>query len=86
MPTYPKSEGPELINYLDITGGKWDNLTYAGSPRARVDIPGRFKIPFTPLYIGGEVNVGDGPDDLRIFVGTRVDVGPLLAKLIPSTN
>jgi len=46
----------------------------------------RFKIPFTPLYIGGEVNVGDGPDDLRIFIGTRVDVGPLLAKLIPSTN
>jgi hypothetical protein len=86
MPADLKSTGPELVNYIDLTVGKWDNLVFNGAPHRRFDAAGRFKLPYTPLYIGGEVNVGDGPNDIRVFFGTRVDIGSIIGKLVPSAK
>lgn len=88
----PQSEAPELLSWLDVTAGRWDNFRIypSGTPNhmyerpLRFDAVGRLKIPFTPFYVGGEVNVGPGPDDLRVFVGTRIDIGKVLTSLIPA--
>lgn len=87
----PQSEAPQLLSYLDITGGVWDNFRIypSGTNEVyrrpwRLDATARFKIPLTPLYVGGEVNVGPGPDDMRIFVGTRIDIGKVITTLIPT--
>ena len=87
----PQSEAPQLLSYLDITGGRWDNFRIypSGTNEVyrrpwRLDATARFKIPLTPLYVGGEVNVGSGPDDMRIFVGTRIDIGKVVTALIPA--
>jgi hypothetical protein len=52
----------------------------------RLDVNGRYKIPFTILYIGFDANLGPGGSDFRLFAGTRVDVSSILGKLLPSTN
>ncbi|MGP8247040.1 MAG: hypothetical protein ACLQVN_21295 [Bryobacteraceae bacterium] len=89
---HPQPEAPELLIWLDVTVGRWDNFRIypSGIPNRvyerpwRFDAVGRLKIPYTPFYVGGEVNVGPGPDDLRIFVGTRIDIGKVLTSLIPA--
>lgn len=84
MGVNPKSEAPELLSYLDVTGGKWDNFRYKGMIPWRLDVTGKFKIPRTVFYVGAGVNAGPGIDDLRIFFGARIDVGKMLGALIPS--
>lgn len=93
-----KTIAPELISYLDFTVGRFDNFRRAkilpnpkDDPDAvtiptRVEFSGRFKIPSTPLTIGFSANMGQGRDDLRIFFGTRFDIGRLLARALPTTN
>jgi hypothetical protein len=88
---------PELISYLDITYGRFDNFrlprvispTQSTIPPSvddeivkRFEIHGRFKIPETPLYVGFTGNVGHGPDDLRFFFGTRFDFSRAIARML----
>lgn len=87
---------PELVSYVDLTVGKFDNYrkpkpnvepSYGAgfvSP-ARFEIHGRAKIPQTPLTIGFTINTGSGPDDYQIFIGSRFDATKLLKKLLPGT-
>jgi hypothetical protein len=87
LPAHFHQEGPELLSYLDVTAGRWENYRESNGTRgARLDVNGRFKIPLTILYIGFDANVGPGGSDFRLFVGTRVDVGSILGRLLPSTN
>lgn len=85
---------PDLISYLDLTYGKFENfelgfpvLDELGNPRTvfetrgRWSFEGRLKLPQIPLYLGFNANVGKGPDDVRFFFGTRFDVGKLLKIL-----
>jgi hypothetical protein len=93
----PKSVAPELLSHLDVTVGKFDNFRTprrrppTGEPLEgdqfnrdlRVETHGRFKIPFMPIYLGFTSNFGPGPDDTRVFFGTRFDIGEAIAKVIP---
>ena len=90
-----KTIAPELFSYLDVTVGRFDNFRRAvKNPKdpdavtipTRVEFQGRFKIPSTPLSIGFSANMGPGRDDLRIFFGTRFDIGRLLARALPITT
>jgi hypothetical protein len=82
---------PELISFLDLTAGKFSNLH---RPKAgagpdefdepwRVELHGRFKIPQSPIYVGFTGNIGQGQDDMRLFIGTRFDLSKVLAKVLP---
>jgi hypothetical protein len=87
LPAHFNREGPELLSYLDITAGKWENYREANGVRGvRLDVNGRYKIPYTLLYIGFDANTGPGGSDFRVFAGTRVDVSTILGKLLPSSN
>ncbi len=87
LPARFNKENSELLSYVDITGGKWEDFREPnGSRGARLDVKGRYKLPYTLLYVGFEANVGPGGSDYRLFAGTRVDVSTILGKLLPSTN
>jgi hypothetical protein len=87
LPAHFRKEGPELLSYLDVTAGRWENYRESNGTRGvRLDVNGRYKIPFTILYIGFDANLGPGGSDFRLFAGTRVDVSSILGKLLPSTN
>ena len=89
---------PELVSFMDVTVGQFHNFRVAGPPvvnpgysdgaviPTRVEFQGRFKIPSTPLTIGFSANMGRGRDDMRVFFGTRFDIGRLLARALPSVN
>ena len=87
---------PELISWLDITTGRWENfeltiptgqLDADGNPittrqrRWRYQAEGRLKIPETPFMVGFDGNFGQGPDDLRFGFGMRFDVAKLIHRL-----
>ncbi len=75
------NSAPELISYLHVTVGKWENFEL---DHWRVALEGRLKIPDMPLQIGFDANVrlrGSGPGDLRFLFGTRFDLGDLIGKL-----
>jgi len=87
---------PELISWLSITYGRWENFeveTPTGMKDAtghdilwrqrpwRWEALGRLKIPETPFIIGFDGNFGKGPDDLRFIFGTRFDMGKILHTL-----
>jgi hypothetical protein len=92
----PKGQGssPELLSYIDVTTGRWDNLR---TPRPgitpvggagfqyplRFDAEGRHKVPYGPFFVGFGLNVGSGADDLRFLFGTRFDIGQLLSSITP---
>lgn len=87
LPSHFAKQGPELLSYVDVTWGRWENYREAnGSRGTRMDVNGRYKIPYTLLYLGFEANVGPGGSDFRLFAGTRVDVSSIIGKLLPSTN
>ncbi len=85
---------PQLISYLDLTAGRWDNLR---TPRpgvqpvdgagylypVRFSAEGVLQVPYSPFFVGFGLNVGRGPDDLRFLFGTRFDIGQLLGKITP---
>jgi len=86
LPAHLDRHQPELLTYLDLTGGEWENFRdQGGKPGVRFDATGRFKLPFTPFFIGFDSNVGAGANSFGIFAGLRVDGSKLLAKFIPST-
>src|SRR5262249_88469 len=68
---------PELISYMDITGGKWDNF----NRRLRLQFEGRLKIPAIPMpfYTGFDANLGGGPDDLRFLFAVHFDIGKVVS-------
>ncbi len=101
---FPKDENcdsfadyaPELISWLDITMGRWENFELTiptgqldgdGNPittrqrRWRYQAEGRLKIPETPFMVGFDGNFGQGPDDLRFGFGMRFDVAKLIHRL-----
>jgi len=83
-----KHTAPELLSYLDVTWGKWQDFREAvtGNRGTRLDVAGRYKIPYTVLFIGFDANTGPGGSDIRLLAGTRVDVSTILGKLLPSAN
>lgn len=86
--TVRKQTAPELLSYLDVTWGKWENFREAvtGIRGTRLDVAGRYKIPYTILFLGFDANTGPGGSDVRLYAGTRVDISTILGKLLPSTN
>lgn len=87
---------PELISWLAITRGRWENFeveTPTGMKDAmgndilwrqrpyRWEALGRLKIPETPFIVGFDGNFGKGPDDVRFLFGTRFDIGKILHTL-----
>ena len=87
---------PQLISYLDIMRGRWQNLERripTGEKNAagedifvrrrplRWALEGRLKIPALPFVIGFDSNIGEGPDDLRFLFGTNFDVAQLFNLL-----
>lgn len=87
---------PQLVSYLDITRGRWQNLERlvdteetdsAGEPifvrrrPFRWALEGRLKIPSLPFLIGFDSNIGEGPDDLRFIFGTNFDIAQLFKLL-----
>jgi hypothetical protein len=92
----PKGKGaaPELLSYIDVSAGRWDNLRVLKQDiqpvdgagfryPLRFDVEGRLKIPYAPFFVGFGLNVGSGADDLRFLFGTRFDIGQLLTTLVP---
>ncbi len=87
-----RNRAPDLLSYLDVTWGKWKNLR--NFPNAlpddtskvptRLGIEGRLKLPSLPFIIGFDSNTGPGPDEFRFIFGTRLDLGNVLKKLIPT--
>jgi hypothetical protein len=87
LPSHFYKQNPELLSYVDFTFGKWENFREASGTRGvRFDAKGRYKIPYTILYVGFEANVGPGGSDYRMFAGTRLDISSVLGKLLPTTN
>jgi len=88
------SVAPELISFLDVTYGRFDNFRLPKDTPAnllptsndripsRLEIYGRLRIPETPLYVGFTGNLGPGPDDMRFFFGTRFDFSKVVGKLL----
>jgi hypothetical protein len=91
-----KDIAPELISWLAITYGRWENFeieTPTGQKDAmgndilwrrrpyRWEALGRLKIPETPFIVGFDGNFGKGPDDVRFIFGTRFDIGKILRTL-----
>lgn len=87
---------PELVSWLDISRGKYENfavpvptgqLDDGGNPITRLEerwrwqAEGRLKIPETPFIVGFDGNFGDGPDDLRFGFGMRFELGKLIHRL-----
>jgi hypothetical protein len=94
LPEDAAAEAPGLISYLDLAIGRWDNFrlyknseTQTGPPYRwplRFDAQGRFKIPWSPFFVGFDANVGPGADDFRFIFGARIDIGKLLGRLVPT--
>ncbi len=92
------NRAPELVSYVDVTYGRYDNYfteTYTGEGQTptgyvrfpwRLDVIGVLKVPATPIYIGTELNKGTGPDSMSVYLGIRTDLTSLLAKLIPAVQ
>lgn len=87
---------PELVSWLDISRGKYENFAVSvptgqldadGNPVTRLEnrwrwqAEGRLKIPETPFIVGFDGNFGDGPDDLRFGFGMRFELGKLIHRL-----
>lgn len=74
-------KAPELLSWLDVVYGRFTSL----DPHCkRLSIDGTLKAPGTPLVVGFSANIGRSGgvrDDLRLFLGTRFDLGALMAKL-----
>ncbi|HWQ02848.1 MAG TPA: hypothetical protein VNL38_00065 [Candidatus Nitrosotenuis sp.] len=73
------NRAPELISYLDILGGTWENFEIPDDKRLAIE--GRIKIPSIPLFFGVDVVFGKGRDDVRFLFGTGFDVGNLVGLL-----
>lgn len=93
LPAWSPNHAPELLSYLDITRGRFENFelsstitTNAGMAQIiqrpyRIATEGRLKIPATPMIIGFDGNFGKGRDDLRFLFGLKFDIGKLFGNL-----
>jgi hypothetical protein len=86
---------PEMISFLYISAGKWQNLAQPtgsvdahGNPKLlpdwRLSAEGRMKIPRSIFEVGFDANVRHKQNDVRFFFGARVDIGELIGKISPS--
>jgi hypothetical protein len=80
-----KDRAPELISYLHITRGKFENFRRLDDSPSfkplRWAVEGRLKIPETPMQVGLDANFGRGPDSVSFVFATRFDIGELFGKL-----
>jgi hypothetical protein len=79
----PRERGsaPELVSWMDVVYGKFTALDPRGG---RLSLEGTLKAPGTPVTVGFSANLGrsgSARDDLRLFLGTRFDLGALVARL-----
>jgi hypothetical protein len=80
MPKEPGS-GPELVSWIDVVYGTFTALDSRGG---RLSFEGTLKAPGTPVTLGFSANLGrsgSARDDLRLFLGTRFDLGALVGRL-----
>ena len=76
-----KDAAPELLSWLDVVYGRFTSFH---DPHRRLNVEGTLKAPGTPLVVGFAANIGrsgGARDDLRILIGTRFDLGAVIAKL-----
>lgn len=94
-----KKEAPKLKSYMDITVGVSDNIGIIrnqSDPKYQRDpfdntinlyIEGRLVIAKTSLILGFDAYIDlskkNVPDDLRFFIGSRVDIEAILGWLMP---
>ena len=80
-----KDRAPELLSYLHVTRGPFENFRKGtDSPEfkpLRWAIEGRLKIPESPMQIGLDANLGQGPDSVAFVFATRFDIGEVFGKL-----
>ena len=87
----PDKHSPDLLSYLDVTWGKWEDFRESGGGRGlRMDATGQLKIPYTVFYLGFDVNTGPGGSYYKVFAGARVDastvLGPVMSKITSSSS
>jgi tetratricopeptide (TPR) repeat protein len=77
---------PELRSHVDVTVGKWQNLTTfmgnRGYVPTRLEVRGQFGIPATSAYVGFLQTAGPGPNDSRILIGLRLNLTYPLSRLL----
>jgi hypothetical protein len=90
--THVHGNPPIVLGYIDYSVGRFGNLglpqfPYLGTPTLPASIPwkleliGTFELPKLHfLYAGARSTYGAGPDDLRIFVGLRIELGDFLRR------
>lgn len=85
----PKNVAPELISYMDIAVGKWENFERFNAQGRRIlpwrtHVEARLKIPGAPLpfQTGFDANLGAGRDDLRFLFSVHFDIGKAMGYLV----
>lgn len=83
------NRAPELITYIDLTRGRFENFREFDAAARKVVRPwrwyfeGRLRVPGARfLFVGFEVNAGPGRDDIRFLFGTSFDIAKVLEKLL----
>jgi hypothetical protein len=79
----PEKENRDLepIRFLEISYGRFSE--FEGRPHAnRVIVDGGLRLSALsndvfPIYLGGHLNTGPGPDDLRVFIGVLMKLDKL---------
>ncbi len=95
-----KKDAPKLKSYMDITIGISENIgtirkhtdpKYQKDPfenTINLYIEGRMVIAKTSFILGFDAYIDlskkDVPNDLRFFIGSRVNIEAILGKLIPN--
>lgn len=78
---------PELRSHIDVTAGKWENLSgfRSGHPYTptRLQVEAQFSIPVTPLYVGFRKTAGVAPNDGAIMLGIRINFARPLSLILP---
>jgi hypothetical protein len=79
----------EPIRFIEISYGRFSE--FEGRPHAsRVVIDGGLRLAALsndvfPIYLGGHLNTGPGPDDLRVFIGVLMKLDKLGALVTKAT-
>lgn len=89
----PPGVNPEILRSVEVLVGHYENFLSKSElaalgvenpkdQRLRVVIDGRLRLPGKmPVYTGMLANLGEGKDDVRLFVALRFDIEKLAALL-----
>jgi hypothetical protein len=88
----PEKENRDIepIRFLEISYGRFSE--FEGRPHAnRVVVDGGLRLDALsnnvfPIYLGGHLNSGPGPDDLRVFIGVLLKLDKLGALVKQTTG